>query len=259
MPIIERVWPWEGQPQEQAVLNQDNWFARTATELICPTQSLLSGMTPQIAGATLEPGPAGVAFRGPRVVGAGTQHTQNFWALAVARINTSYTGQIFISQGGFASSFGWALAVNDVNGAELAALYGGVAWNRISGSVLQVGQTYAILLVVSAGSSRVDFWVNGRYHGGANASSIAAAGVSPTAILACTGGGDPNNWAGGGSHSMYLAAVGAGNPPGQFSSEITADPWQLFEPRRIFVPVAAAAASATSFPPRRRQSNLLLL
>jgi hypothetical protein len=78
-----------------------------------------------------------------------------------------------------------------------------------------------------------------------NNAVIASASITetPSCLGASFGGGDdtnPNNWHG----ALYFQAFWNRALTAAEIASLNANPWQLFAPRRIYIPTAAAAAGA---------------
>ena len=233
MLILQR--PWTRQPQTQALLSQLALslgfdFAWSATR---PNNSLLGQVmnTPQTIPRSVFS--SGIALAGGYAIVNGvvpSMHTTTWTEIGVAYLDG--TNEVITLSGRTA---GEALVLAP---AQLSSVCWNVASTNIGGALPAGITNYVVTRIGSAYS----FWRNGRLHGTATSAAAPGAYAYLPAVGAQAGTG-PNA-----GMTPLAATVGIslvlrtpiGISPG-LALQLSANPWQLFQPRRIYIPTAAAA------------------
>ena len=254
MAVIEHVWPWLSQPQEAVepdraaiarfgivggILVRD--WRSTQPDLVTgsePTYSVGSGYIVGFRPVARAPGVVVEYFDdgAGRTVAhpTGSPSIRSMTYLARVRVNVAPASPGVVCRGGATGSTGNILLWRQggqfdcrINGTDYAQAG---TWN--------LGQWYDIEIVSDASSCVM--YVDGQI---VINGSVAAAGTMDS-LLAwgdVAGGGGPND---GYVELQYSLFSNRPLSPAE-RAEIRANPWQLFEPRRIFVPVSGGVSTYT--------------
>lgn len=254
MAVRERRLPRTQQPQDVAGVDWGNPLTRGLTHLILPSVA-----KDLVTGALLtQTGTPSRQYTTSGVTVGGTGSTSNYWSMAVpARTYTRFTILALITAPttpGFDERL-FALG-SSTNNSPILALGSGASfsgarlrrWVRDNAdgevgaldTAANVFTTGFVLAALSYDGATLSTYVDGRLdaaHSGAGLSFT----VDQLAVgcLLRASPATPIN------ASLALGAVWDRSLDADEHSEISSDPWQLFEPQRIWVPVSAGGGGAT--------------
>lgn len=236
--------PWRTQPPSGYRFNRDSHLARLARFAHVFTPQSTVDLTGN--GATLAPGLNLIGYVGGPfglgwLTGAQTYQSaitvsgatafnagsEGFWAIAVLNeiTNVDFAGGSII---GYSGDGNEGLGISGGN--AIWYWYSGI---RLTGPAVPLGAPVVIGGWYDANDAML--FVNGQF------ASASHGGVSPTGRTISTFGGQA------GQNTLWgnIAAVfaGWGKPPNEFFLRAYENPWQVFEPRRGWVPVSAGGAT----------------
>jgi len=253
MGLIQRAWPWTEQPQTCTAANQ-KWVdaglsalfdCRSGVEVIGGARASVDGLTrlPSLAGvgADFSSAPMRFAHRASYAI------TGPIWIFVYCDIDalTSY-GALVAKQATTTTNapyelrLGTASTGSDINfgRADAASIA-----SRNAGSTIAAGSKSVRIILTATGKDPLGtVWVNG------NPFPLYGAGTgSPTDSVSS------DVWIGRRYDSatqldgrIFTVALGRGILPESLALELDRSPWDLFEPRRIIVPVSVAGAGDTA-------------
>ena len=226
--------PWDSQPQEAAALDRSG---AAAGIYACqfPPAGLgrdVSGIPIASSGVSLSAGPAGLAFL---FAGAGTSdvsiQTPAAWSVSVLCDASTLSGTCGLFSMG--SGAVYSVICRTESGVLKLYQYEGID-KVVTGPTLSAGRLYLISASWTGSSLRI--FVNGLLAGSTAVGSIRSS------VTWRIGGsvGAAERWTGRAYVASYFTRARADAEHAQEA----ASPWQLFEPRRIYIPTAAGGAGA---------------
>lgn len=247
MLILER--PWTRQPQQRCSLDWCNPINRGLVEAYnwIDKVDLVAqrGAITDYAVAAIGPAGRAVTFSAELHVITGKQWNgaTNWTFLTVALPDTSKTAAISFSQ---ATSGGQSYLLFNTNsgygssagyfGFGSGATSGGSAITAVAGGIVAYPATY-----IGTQSDQRRIYRDGVLLGTGASGGIT---VSGSPHKTCLNGIDGyGGWASSGSKYFLTMIWDRALSPAEIA-RIGANPWQLFQPRRIYIPTATAAASA---------------
>ena len=246
MAVRLREIPWASQPQEFAGIDWTHPAARGLVGAWVPTQGpgnlAITGGSRLFVPASVEASGANLAGRYSGQISSDSAVT-NAAALGFAiglRTGTAAVQSVVLSRGSGSAQFGFHASHS--NSSYAGAVYSGAGFTIIgkpTGAALADNTRYDIGARIAASNGAV-------YSGGvktATNASAAAPGTSGAGLYFASDSAGGNTWtADPWIEYLYIWNIA---PEDWVFRDVAANPWQIFEPQRIWFPVAAAGGGVT--------------
>lgn len=245
MAVRLREIPWASQPQEFAGIDWTHPAARGLVGAWVPTQGpgnlAITGGSRLFVPASVEASRANLAGRYSGQISSDSAVT-NAAALGFAiglRTGTAAVQSVVLSRGSGNAQF--AFHASHSNSSYAGAVYSGAGFTIIgkpTGAALADNTRYDIGARIAASNGAV-------YSGGvktATNASAAAPGTSSAGLYFASDSTGGNTW----TADPWIEYLFIWNiaPEDWVFKEVAANPWQIFEPQRIWFPVAAGGGSS---------------
>lgn len=244
--MFRRLGPWSSQPQEVAGIDWTHPAARGLVGAWAPTQG--PGNLAIQGGSRLFV-PTYVEASGPNLAGRFSGQISNDSAVTNAsalgfaigfKTGTAATQSIVFSRGVDAAQFG--LHATHANASYAGAVYSGSGYviiGKPTGAALSNNTRYNLGARIAANNGAV-------YSEGvktATNTSAAAPGTSGAGLYFASHAAGTDTWTVAPSiEYLYIWNVA---PDDWVFKEVAANPWQIFEPQRVWVPVYTASSGST--------------
>lgn len=270
MPAYSRILlPWDSQPQEPVGIDWDNPLTRglvlawTPAHIVEPTTGVawLRGRATKAGGIGLstDPTASGVYYElpAPSSAAAPLASRLDLSALTVACIaqqpTETNTGRAFV-RGHGSGTPAWSIGLNGGSFDGPYASFGATTFGPSSGDATMVGRPHVVSM--SGDGATAELWYDGRlFTSGAYTPPTYAydAANHRTWIVGSNGVG-----AGAGTEN-YGAFIWNRPLSADEHRAFHANPWQIFAPRSIWVPVSSESAPATFQAAWARNANTVLV
>lgn len=245
--MLRRLVLWASQPQEFAGIDWTHPAARGLVGAWVPTQGpgnlAITGGSRLFVPTSVEASGANLAGRYSGQISSDSAVT-NAAALGFAiglRTGTAAVQSVVLSRGSGSAQFGFHASHS--NSSYAGAVYSGAGFTIIgkpTGAALADNTRYDIGARIAASNGAV-------YSGGvktATNASAAAPGTSSAGLYFASDSAGGNSWtAGPWIEYLFIWNIA---PEDWVFKEVAANPWQIFEPQRIWVPVSVGGGSSWS-------------